>query len=154
MARVLEPVGGNRSENGRHHHGNANTRITRQFRAVKTRWRDPQDGHRCGVENDLLSNNQRIAGEPPLPVAVAQHGHGMPAGQAIVVICKELPQPGLHAKSGEVISRYQFTVELLALPTIADVQFDPASRQHSGKRSVLVANSLIHRVGEIFIQLS
>src|SRR5438552_12313182 len=33
----------------------------------------------------LLSNNQRIAGEPPLPVAVAQHGHGMPAGQAIVV---------------------------------------------------------------------
>ena len=66
----------------RHRHprrgGDAEERSDESFR------RDADDGDRRVVDRDLLADDRRIAGKPPLPVGVAEHRDRVTAGRDVV----------------------------------------------------------------------
>src|SRR5262249_36475946 len=56
---------------------------------LKSGWRDTNDGEDHAIQLQTSPNTTGVAVEAPFPEAVAQHCHGIPAGNAVLIRQKE-----------------------------------------------------------------
>src|ERR1035441_1465397 len=99
--------------------------------------RDADDGERHVVDQHLLSDGVWIGRESPLPVLVADHGHGGGA-RAVVLIENQTSGGGRHAEAAVKAARYEETPGGLRLSASDDVDLPRGSvGEQRGQRVAL-----------------
>src|SRR5579872_1969800 len=152
MPRVLQAVRGNRAKDRGHHHRDANIRVARDLRAIKSRRRYADDPNRIVVKNDVSADDRGITAEAPLPVAITQYRDGLGAGRAIVIRADQAAEERLHTQRFKVVSGDHFADGAFTLATVTRIEIYAGARQDVCKDSVLVAHGLVHRIGEVFLR--
>src|SRR5262245_20915684 len=87
---------------------------------LKARRRHSDDQILLPVEQNLSPDQRRIAAEPPLPQAVADHRHVVPPG-LIFFPSENSPQLRLDAEKWEEVGGHALRLDLLRLTLIRQV---------------------------------
>src|SRR5579864_1958748 len=128
VPRVLQAVRGNRAKDRGHHHGDANIRVARDLRAVKSRRCYADDPNRLVVKNDVSADDRGITAEAPLPVAITQYRDGVAAGRAIVIRANQAAEKRLHTQRFKVVSGDHFADGALTLATVTRIEIYAGAR--------------------------
>src|ERR1035441_3047650 len=116
--------------------------------AVEPACRHSDDGEIVPVHHHVPVEDGWIAGEPVLPVAVAQHHHGVSQDGGVVIRRNGAAHRRADAQHGEVGPRYHLARSTLraAAETHADRRGDTA--QDAAERLVPIEEVPVHRVGK------
>ena len=75
----------------------------------------------------------------------------MSAGRAVVFRPNQAAEERLYTQRLKVISGDHFADGAFALPAIARIEVNPRASQNICEDGVFVADSLVHRIGEVFV---
>src|SRR5439155_7191008 len=106
---------------------------------------------RPAVDEQLAAYRTRVAGEPLLPIVVAEHSDRMPSRSDVVFGGEQAPCSRPEAKPMEVISRHRLAPDQLRLTTgFLDAQSDAVVAVDRLERCARARVILIIGIGEAF----
>ena len=123
----------------------------RAYSDAEKPWRcDTNNGEGHTMDAYLPAQNHGVTRKPALPIREADHGHRRIIRNAIILGSEGAPDQCLQPKDRIVIRRDEFRVRNLSLPAYDDAKGPCAEvSDQPGKRAVVVAKLLEHRVGKL-----
>ncbi len=85
-----------------------------------------------------------------LPIRMTQHHDRLPARHPIVVLAEHAPNGRLHSEHLKIITGNEFARGAIRLAVIRHARRKSVPCQNAGKDRIVVAQPLVHRVGEGF----
>ena len=131
-----------------HRDRNANLRRAARFHAVESRRAHADNRQRPAVDHDLLSDDAGVRAETRPPIAVAEHGQRMAALNQVVGSGEHPAHRRADAEHRKVIARHEIGADQFRAALERRAHGTRVRAEHAAEDLVLVADLLIHRVGE------
>ena len=131
-----------------HRHRNANLRSAARFDSVESRLADADDGESPAVHHDLLTEDAGIRAKAAAPVTVAQHRHGMAALNQVVGRGEHAAYRSADAQDRKVVAGDKIGSDQFRAALVRRTHSRGIRAEHAGEDLILVADLLVHRVGQ------
>ena len=131
-----------------HGHGDANLRRAARLDAVESRGAYADDGQVAAVDHDLFAHDSRVRAEAGAPIAIAEDGERMAALNQVVGRGEDAAHGSADAQNGEVVAGDEVRADQFRVALERRADGGRVSAEHAAEDLVLVADLLIHRVGE------
>ena len=106
------------------------------------------------VDEHGLANDIARCGEARFPIVVAEDEDGIGVLGGVVLQSEQPAQGGLESEQLEVVAGDDFGVFVLCLVVPTDADAGAVGGQHPGKDLVLVAQILVHGIGEVVVSIA
>src|SRR5689334_6772323 len=100
------------------------------------------------VDEDRLADDVWIFRKAAVPEVITEHGDGMSARRAIVVLGEETSGPRANAEHVEEVSADELAAHAFILIGVTDIHLCAAAGDDAREDVVAIAQVLVHRVRE------